>query len=501
MPNTPNNRDAPDEEADDLVMIDEDDPIPNEGGGIDYQPAIRPTDNCAYCGCRQGVHQDAGFGRCSRCNCVGFKDTNETPTIRFFTVYRWAKKWMKVGGRRNMDRLRVIWSFLGDTGYLTYCVCGKSTISNNTTSRTLVKRHEDLACRYCRLCSTCCQCVACSSCDKYRPRNHYCQTCNKCSEYCCKCRSCELCGRQCGGDWDDACARCNTCCRCSDENRVPKYATPPVFHKATKKDAQLNKTSRFIAAEIEVAGIRGFGRSIYEVVKKWGGSIVHDGSLPRGGFEINTSPASGDLYIKQVNEITKSIEKQHGFIDNRCGLHIHIDARDLNYYDIRRLVRTYAVIEKVLFAMVPENRATSRYCKPCGTRYSQLIEAGRLPYEKVKSDIITSVYNEPSTENRRKVKYEQARYNALNIHSWFYRGTIECRMFNGTINPDDIVNWGIMWATLVEYSMLNRDETVAQDMIGTPLACLNRAMKNNKKLLDFIGHRVREYSNGRNVGL
>lgn len=49
--------------------------------------------------------------------------------------------------------------------------------------------------------------------------------------------------------------------------------------------------------------------------------------------------------------------------------HVHIDARDFNHWDMRRLVMVYAKIEDALFAMVPEARRESRYCSPCGEAY------------------------------------------------------------------------------------------------------------------------------------
>ncbi len=49
-------------------------------------------------------------------------------------------------------------------------------------------------------------------------------------------------------------------------------------------------------------------------------------------------------------------------------------------------------------------------------------------------------------------KYNDSRYNALNIHSWLYRGSIECRMHHGTIRADKIVNWGLLWVAILDYA-------------------------------------------------
>src|SRR6266702_5519087 len=114
------------------------------------------------------------------------------------------------------------------------------------------------------------------------------------------------------------------------------------FYRATQKQKKKNKSDRFIAAEIEVSRIShkdyahglklpnvfiASTKNLENVVRKWHGSIVRDGSLPNSGFEINTSPAAGDVYIKQITEICKALTRVDAKINNDCGLHIHIDAR------------------------------------------------------------------------------------------------------------------------------------------------------------------------------
>src|SRR6185369_17750971 len=147
---------------------------------------------------------------------------------------------------------------------------------------------------------------------------------------------------------------------------------------------------------------------------------------------------------------------------------------DMKYYEIRRFVRVYAAIEDALFSMVSPERIKGvmdndgklhQYCQPCGKKYIAAIEEGRLPYDKIKSDVITSVYAGPSTQNLRHKKRGDGipRYNALNLHSWFYRGTIEARMFDGTLDADSIIKWGILWAMIGDYVVGSTDEQVAKD--------------------------------------
>lgn len=464
---------------------------------------------CHNCACRVSSH--ANGGQCRRCNsCKSFISKEQVNRVYFTEFLRWSRRWLKANKGRDISRLRELWSRVRSIGYIHYCgTCDTPTFANGLHG--IIKRKDGLQCASCNQCYKCCACISCTSCKHRKREIDLCKVCNICNK-CCRCRECPVCERDCSFNYcgyaftdyqkrySPGCNRCYNCCHCTTFRKVPfgSFRTP-IFHKPNLKQHKINPTSRFIAAEIECAGIKEFGNPIYDIVRHWGGGTVGDGSLNQCGFEINSSPAGGDLYARQIAEICAAIKLQKGFIDRRCGLHVHIDARDMNYYDIRRLVRVYASIEDALFQMVSPDRVEGvtiegklhQYCQPCGKKYLSCIEDGRLPYDKIKTDVINSVYQSDTTQEVRHKKRHHSRYNALNIHSWFYRGTIECRMFDGCIDPDPIINWGIMWAMIIDYVVKSTDEQVAKDIIGlSPLSNLIKIINSNKNIVDFIKTRV-----------
>lgn len=479
---------------------------------------ISGDDTCVGCHCYRRYH-DKKTGKCTRCDgrCnTGFITQDQYNRVFFTEFLRWTRRWLKAGKKRDMKRFSTIWNHTRSVTHLFYCgTCDTPTLTNALHG--IVKRQEGLQCSSCRQCSNCCKCVTCDVCKRQKRSVDLCKTCKVC-EKCCQCRQCPVCNRDCSYNYcgyaftdrqkrnNPGCTRCYKCCDCGDYKKVPfgSFKTP-IFHVPNRMQHVVNPTSRFISAEIECAGIMGNGRPIYDVVRRWGGGTVGDGSLVDRGFEVNSAPSGGDLYARQINEICAAIKLQNGSIDQKCGLHVHIDARDMNYYDIRRFVRVYAAIEDALFSMVSPERIKGitdadgklhQYCQPCGKKYVAAIEEGRLPYDKIKSDVITSVYSGPSTKNLRHRKRGEGipRYNALNLHSWFYRGTIEARMFDGTLDPDLIIKWGIMWAMIGDYVVKSTDEQVAKDMVGKPIACILKII-GDKKILDFVKARVLLFGN------
>ena len=49
----------------------------------------------------------------------------------------------------------------------------------------------------------------------------------------------------------------------------------------------------------------------------------------------------------------------------------------------------------------------------------------------------------------------------MNLHSWFYRGTVEFRLAAGTTNATKIVNWAILCASLLDWAEKHTDEELA----------------------------------------
>jgi hypothetical protein len=210
------------------------------------------------------------------------------------------------------------------------------------------------------------------------------------------------------------------------------------------------------------------------VVAKWGGAIVGDGSLPGDGFEINTAPAAGDIFSEEMHEICEALKQDGGYITNQAGAHVHIDARDFTFYDIRRLIFLYEKIEKALFGIVAPHRAASTYCRPCGPTYARNLSRGLMPKAN-KAVILKNLYNiDKADKSFKTVRLSKAgpRYNGLNLHSWMFRGSVECRIAHGTVDETKLVNWGVLWARILDFAYKNTESAITQlREIGLPLLC------------------------------
>lgn len=436
-------------------------------------------------------------------------------TETFPEFLAWCRKFLQRGRDRpngypkyTIERLRDIWgNHSADDTYI-YCGCSRPIVLSRENTR-----DGHYGCDTCNACENCCSCVFCENCSGECSDN-YCSDCNQCTgsrHACCSCIRCGRCEEVVEGVCEH-CDRCNNCCDGHDEDEeeqrrernVKFFRSELTFHESKRHQRKINPSARYLSVEIEAADINE-GNRVESVVRKWKGSVVVDGSLPSTGFEINTAPAGGDLFVNQVTEICRALNDSSAKVTADCGLHVHIDARDFDYYMVRRLVNVYAAIEPALFAMASKSRRSSNYCIPCGEKYKSAMADGAAGYKLAKSKIIKTVYafdTETKKENvydsralarLKKEKYFSGRYNALNLHSWFHRGTIECRLFNGTVNADKITCWGMLWAAILDYVAKHTDKEVTADMAGTPHEVLCK-IANSPRLVAFIKERTEKFA-------
>lgn len=202
--------------------------------------------------------------------------------------------------------------------------------------------------------------------------------------------------------------------------------------------------------------------------KRWGDAIVEDGSLPDTGYEINTNPTSGDVFIEHVTDICGGLRRAGAIVDTSCGMHCHVGAGDFSYFDLFKLCRLYGAIEDGLFSLVSKSRRNgNRYAERCKSIYNF------RHYTTFKRDLIVALYGEDALElhmgwsiKRKKPhtnfhrgkdrlsastnKYSSARYYALNLHSFYYRQTIEFRHHNGITDATKAANWGMLCASVLD---------------------------------------------------
>lgn len=316
-----------------------------------------------------------------------------------------------------------------------------------------------------------CDCVYCEGCSRRRSGGDYCGDCEQCSDCC----SCLRCG-DCGCRASDMCGDCNRCgeCGCGCDQATFRGSYNVRHGEASKV------FPRYVGVEIECGWESGQDReerALTEVVKRWKGSIQEDGSVSVSSRdrEITTSPAQGDALREQVVEICKRLGALGAKVNNTCGLHAHINAKDLTWGQILGVVRAYLHIEPALYLMVPESRR-GHYSKPWGTTLhdAEVFDGGTIRDRE--NRLGAAMYGSLAEYERIKrgpYKHE-ARYHGLNLNSLLLYGTIEFRLHSGTVDSSKILNWASICSAIVEWGRIRGERSVKALGGSTPWESLEK---------------------------
>lgn len=254
---------------------------------------------------------------------------------------------------------------------------------------------------------------------------------------------------------------------------------------------------------------------------KWRGGVHYDGSC---GYEAVTAPMAGDHIANCLKDLAKTFEETEALADERCGIHVHVDARDLKWADMYRLLWVYGKVEPLMYLLAGQHRARldhdrTSYCKPVGREYlDSLSEVDRKG-----AVLAVALGRGNSEEGARKIlrscrigKKDGGRYRGLNIIPWLagraYKerkvtkdlktgkvttsltpkpdSTVEFRLHRNSMNPDRVIGWSQLCAKLVDWCA-NATDKEAQNLPKSPLRALCEVIA--PELAPWILRRVTEW--------
>lgn len=138
--------------------------------------------------------------------------------------------------------------------------------------------------------------------------------------------------------------------------------------------------------------------------------------------------------LPKLQECMRRLKQIGAKVNDSCGIHVHVDAANHNRQSLKNLISIMYSKEDLLFKALQVNEVRAiRFCKK--VREPMLRKARALSAEET-PDLtqLERIWYEGDVH--KTDHYNWTRYYALNLHSVFYRGTVEWRCFNSTLNPN-----------------------------------------------------------------
>ena len=163
-------------------------------------------------------------------------------------------------------------------------------------------------------------------------------------------------------------------------------------------------------------------------------SIENTSSCFSGGCEVVTPILQYDD-IEDLQQIIRELRKAGAVANSSCGIHVHVGVERFTAQNLRNIVNIVASKESLIYkALQVSDERRARWCKPVEPSFIRRLNEQKPTRREELADIWYAGYSQPRSNH-----YHTSRYHGLNLHATFSdKGTVEFRLFNGTLHAGKI---------------------------------------------------------------
>ena len=204
--------------------------------------------------------------------------------------------------------------------------------------------------------------------------------------------------------------------------------------------------------------------------------VVSDGSLSEGGVEYRTArPLIGSEVCNALSDLEKAHRRHDNWTDDSCGIHIHMNAIDFGFVEIKNLLMLSSSIQDTIYESLPADRRGNEYARKITMTPERISEIEDLP-------TLVSSYYSMAGGTYSLSRYNESRYIGTNLHARFFLGTIEFRYHEGHIYSPPIRSWIRFLNRLMDTSKdLHKNKKLYQQVLSST--------SNAMDIIDGIGGR------------
>ena len=193
--------------------------------------------------------------------------------------------------------------------------------------------------------------------------------------------------------------------------------------------------------------------SSIRATRKQGGRQV---PVESGEYKVEmNSPKLSYSEMEKLQEVVRTLRHAGAVVNDSCGMHVHVDASSHTPQNLKNALSIMYSKEDILFRALKVNEhRVERWCKK--VREPMLEKIRKLPADTTMERLKQEWYD---GQDRSHEHYNWTRYYALNLHSVFYRGTLEWRCFESTLHAGK-VRANITLALAISAQAINQKRTV-----------------------------------------
>ena len=177
------------------------------------------------------------------------------------------------------------------------------------------------------------------------------------------------------------------------------------------------------------------------------------------GWEIASFVGNSFQDLRHISRVVEQLAINNVAINNSCGFHIHANVSDLTTKQVGLVHAKWLKIEDFLLQAVPSHRINNTYCMPLKKCFMIKYKKG-FPYnmenfwDEIKPTKLHVHSNEQKRVTLNAVNYATsvAHAEANGVPDKSQRPTLEFRLPEGTLDPDDIKYWTVFFINFIDYT-------------------------------------------------
>jgi len=179
--------------------------------------------------------------------------------------------------------------------------------------------------------------------------------------------------------------------------------------------------------------------------------FVEDHSIMGGGgIEMLSPRLVGARGLYEVRQALRILKAHGAGVNESCGLHVHHDAADFGCQELRALLELVLDWEPLIYEAIPNNeKRVGKSCRPLPPKLVELL--GDCSEEEcISTRCLQVIWYGNEEDSQRNERYNETRYHGLNLHSYWFRGTVEFRYMRGTLVGEVAESWILFTHALME---------------------------------------------------
>ena len=137
----------------------------------------------------------------------------------------------------------------------------------------------------------------------------------------------------------------------------------------------------------------------------------------------------------EAARVCRVVEASGATANKTCGMHVHVDVRDLTVEQLKNVLRAYGTFQAEIDSVLPASRRGSRWAAPLWNNYTRSSMLTRIETAATVRDLAYAI---------------GTRYSVCNLQKFTRTGTLEFRQHSGTAEARKADAWARWCVAFVE---------------------------------------------------